>query len=406
MTVFRSSWRWILGTALGLVATLLALAFVGRDRLCDLDRGGTVLASCALPRAQHATLLPTDEDPDTRPLVVSLRGPRVLLDGVVVDDVGPVQRSRAPQVLEGLGQALRSERDRRRDAHPDRAVHTTVVLRLPGPTSAAVYKSLAQTAFFRGWTEQRLLVRSSGAPGSLGVLAGAVPQGLLSTGHPSRHLFVEKLEGRIRITRVDGRRQPSTYTTPEDLAVTVTGTWQQWGEHREPTDRRRDSAIVVVSNDASYSDVVQMVDAVLTPQRVAAGERVPCYWVRVAVEPPDPETPVPRAWLGPGLSLEEQEDALRSRLPKLCDCFQQTESGRQGKLTIYSVTVAVELDGTVSQVEADTVPTLFDQEVATCILLGYEDFTFPRPWSEPDVLSYRQELPGDCQHPPSGHGQP
>ena len=108
----------------------------------EIDAGAPELAGAAEPRAP----------------VVTLRGGRVLLDGVDVGTTEPIAQSGRLTRLDGLYQALRRrwiERDRHERA---------VVLDVAADVPAIVVKSAFQTAAFAGYTDVSFALGDASVP--------------------------------------------------------------------------------------------------------------------------------------------------------------------------------------------------------------------------------------------------
>jgi biopolymer transport protein ExbD len=72
-----------------------------------------------------------------------------------------------------------------------------------------------------------------------------------------------------------------------DLAKKVAEEWKQTGQHRSPTDKRFDQAVLHTDNTTKFGDVIAVIDAVYTPQRqfsfAGKSEQVPAFNLTFAV---------------------------------------------------------------------------------------------------------------------------
>jgi biopolymer transport protein ExbD len=115
-------------------------------------------------------------------------------------------------------------------------------------------------------------------------------------------LHIEPLSGdRFRLSWKSGATVVSTETVASrpvvaadgtfrrpDLATALKRTFAQHGVHRGAGDPRRDRAVLHAPNDAPFSDVVAVLDAVHAPHRTVAragaGARVPAFSIAFATD--------------------------------------------------------------------------------------------------------------------------
>jgi hypothetical protein len=76
------------------------------------------------------------------------------------------------------------------------------------------------------------------------------------------------------------------------LAAHLQKEWMMSGNHRDPSDRRRDRAVVRFEPGTHFNEIFPLVDEILTPKRpmMVAGESraVPAFYVSVQPAPPSP----------------------------------------------------------------------------------------------------------------------
>jgi biopolymer transport protein ExbD len=83
-----------------------------------------------------------------------------------------------------------------------------------------------------------------------------------------------------RATVDNGHR---TLRFPE-LSERVAAEWRELGQHRDATDKALDKVVVHTPNDAPYTEVVAMIDAVSAPQRPLGSQKVSALTVTFAAD--------------------------------------------------------------------------------------------------------------------------
>jgi biopolymer transport protein ExbD len=99
-------------------------------------------------------------------------------------------------------------------------------------------------------------------------------------------------EGATVVNTIDVERKPVNVGNEGDitypaLAEKVVSEWKNNGNHRAPTDKKFDRAVLHTDNSTPFSDVIAVIDAVYTPQRDfmlgAKTEKLPAFNLTFAV---------------------------------------------------------------------------------------------------------------------------
>jgi hypothetical protein len=121
------------------------------------------------------------------------------------------------------------------------------------------------------WTQMSRISASGQAPGQLG-----------PTSEPRKVLHVLAAEHDFELrwqrgqTTLESRRVPRAAvpvgSEPRYPALerSITEEWQSAGEHRAESDRQLDRAVLHVSNDLPFSEIVAVLDALQAPRRGTA----------------------------------------------------------------------------------------------------------------------------------------
>lgn len=97
-------------------------------------------------------------------------------------------------------------------------------------------------------------------------------------------------EGTTVVNTIDVPRKPvevgSDVTYP-DLAKKIDEEWKAQGQHRAPSDKKFDRAVLHTDNSAEFGHVIAVLDAIYRPEREfaptgGAGEKVPAFQVTFA----------------------------------------------------------------------------------------------------------------------------
>jgi biopolymer transport protein ExbD len=72
-----------------------------------------------------------------------------------------------------------------------------------------------------------------------------------------------------------------------DLGVKISDQWTAQGSHRDPSDLKRDQAVLHTDNTTKFEDIIAVIDAIYTPQRAlrvgGAEEQIPAFNVTFSV---------------------------------------------------------------------------------------------------------------------------
>jgi biopolymer transport protein ExbD len=72
-----------------------------------------------------------------------------------------------------------------------------------------------------------------------------------------------------------------------DLATKITEQWGTNGSHRDPTDLKRDQAVLHTDNTTKFEDIIAVIDAIYSPQRAlrigGAEQQIPAFNVTFSV---------------------------------------------------------------------------------------------------------------------------
>jgi biopolymer transport protein ExbD len=98
-------------------------------------------------------------------------------------------------------------------------------------------------------------------------------------------------EGNTVIDTINVARKQVTMGTDDfnypDLAAKISEQWGSNGTHRDPSDLKRDQAVLHTDNTTKFEDIIAVIDAIYTPQRAlrigGAEEQIPAFNVTFSV---------------------------------------------------------------------------------------------------------------------------
>jgi biopolymer transport protein ExbD len=98
-------------------------------------------------------------------------------------------------------------------------------------------------------------------------------------------------EGNVNVDTITVPRKQVTLGTGDfnypDLAAKITEQWGVNGSHRDPSDLKRDQAVLHTDNTTKFEDIIAVIDAIYSPQRAlrvgGTEEQVPSFNVTFSV---------------------------------------------------------------------------------------------------------------------------
>jgi len=99
-------------------------------------------------------------------------------------------------------------------------------------------------------------------------------------------------EGNTVRESIDVPRKPVRLVAEDfsypDLSQKITEQWNIQGAHRDPSDLKRDQAVLHTDNTTKFEDIIAVIDAIYAPQRLiklgAAEDNIPSFNVTFAVD--------------------------------------------------------------------------------------------------------------------------
>jgi biopolymer transport protein ExbD len=99
-------------------------------------------------------------------------------------------------------------------------------------------------------------------------------------------------EGNTVRDTIDVQRKPVRLTGDDfsypDLSQKITEQWNSLGAHRDPSDLKRDQAVLHTDNTTKFEDIIAVIDAIYAPQRPikigAAEDTISSFNVTFAVD--------------------------------------------------------------------------------------------------------------------------
>lgn len=211
--------------------------------------------------------------------LVALNGSRITVDGVPAGDVSAILTHERVQRIDELFNVLKARRDRWKGSHPDAPFPGVNIFRIDPSVKAVVVKSMFQTAAFAGYPNGSFMVRRipAGDSSEIGrLIANAqLPSLVPGASHTSeppgkpeerkkvlhvevakeKFVLVWKQAGAVIATVDIPRKEALTHVGDAgalrfpELASKISKEWSENGQHRVPTDRRWDQAVVRVPDD-------------------------------------------------------------------------------------------------------------------------------------------------------------
>lgn len=356
-----------------------------------------------LPTASHARPIGEADVP-----AVAVKSGHVLCDGETVEDLKAIARGPGPRRVDGLWNALKAKRDAWKATHPGEPFHGTVFLGFDGDASAAVVKSVFQTAAFAGYPYARFVVRRQDgrALAWLGVDAFVPGPPAESEPKPDAHLVVGTNAGGYEtIWWKDGAKVAETLTSNvEGLRADVEKGWRAHAEHRNREDGHFDQAVMFVPNDIDYARIVAMVDAIAATERdLVVGRRVidaPALNVSLAMAPSmgearEADPLAPRGRLDPAVI----QRVVRANFGAFRACYERGLTKNPELAGRVQVRFVIERDGSVSHA-ADDGSTMPDRAVTECVVRAYSKLSYPRPKGGIVTVVYPIVFRPDADEPP------
>jgi len=239
--------------------------------------------SITLPTAVHG-------EPLLDAPVVSLASGKILFEGQPVGDVRVIQGAGRLRREDGLFDAAKANRERWKQAHPDRDFPGVALFALDVHTSALVVKSLFQTVAFAGFPNAQFEVRGpDGTPQRLDLDAIVPGPPNADLVEPEKVLFVGVTPSKLEIVwkRAGEVLFVADVASSAELGGRIQQDWKLQGEHSDPVDKHFDQVVLAVPNDVELGAIIAVADAIKTATRTIRRddkvERVPAFNVSLGM---------------------------------------------------------------------------------------------------------------------------
>jgi hypothetical protein len=227
---------------------------------------------------------------------ITLDGDHVLVDGAVAGSVKPIEALGRIQRVDTEFDALKAKREAWKAAHAGEPFPGVALLEMPAATKAVVVKSVFQTAAFSGYPNLAFAVRTAGGVARINADAQVpgppTPENIAGMHPPELRLFVSITPGQpvvltwkkeqevisvVELPWADAFADSGRDVRAPGLAAKLAAEWSAQGQHRDPTDKKLDQAVVSVANAAELRHLVAALDAIDSVKRNFGGAKVPAF---------------------------------------------------------------------------------------------------------------------------------